>query len=118
MHILVSALLCNKITYKFNVKNVLPFQLSNRTRATIFIYVYIFQKLAYTRSFFSLSVRWDGFPDDESGIKTFNLTLWERQRCRASLATFINIENVQLPGHYTKYTFVDLDMNVSAIYPS
>lgn len=62
----------------------------------------------------TISVKWDGFQDTESGIETFNLTLWHKGQCSASTSqglAFLN--NVQVFSNISEYTFTNLTIQVS-----
>jgi len=75
------------------------------------------QKLAYASESSSLSVRWEGFVDGESGIETFYLSLWTGSTCTetARTDTSVVLKDVNVVANYTSYTFTNITLEVRCL---
>ena len=75
------------------------------------------QLVAYTYSTESIPVVWEGYMDDESGIKSFNVRLVEAASCDVgdsdNLTSVHNQEWLVLGPDIRDFKFVDLSLVVS-----
>ena len=68
--------------------------------------------MAYTASSYSVSVVWEDYRDDESGIKSFNLRLVQAASCDVqdenNLSPLTGQDWLVLGPNVSDFTFVDL----------
>ena len=73
----------------------------------------LFQPVSYTFDATTITVDWEGFEDLESGISTFELSLWKYASCQMGAAEILEVDWLKLQGdNYTEYSFVDLNIPV------
>ncbi|XP_070574642.1 uncharacterized protein [Ptychodera flava] len=63
-----------------------------------------------------LVVRWDGYYDDESGIKAYTLSIYDGVSCSGGSDPIALQEDIQVLANDTEYTFVDLTLQADRPY--
>ncbi|XP_070573950.1 uncharacterized protein [Ptychodera flava] len=61
-------------------------------------------------------VYWDGYHDDESGIKAYTLSIYDGVSCSGSNNPIALQEDIQVLANDTEYTFVDLTLQANRPY--
>ena len=62
-----------------------------------------------------VNVKWEGFYDDESGIKIIEIALYSSETCRNIYdeTELYQLSSDTLPGNATNYTFSELELQVN-----
>lgn len=72
----------------------------------------LFQKMAYTTDNSSINVTWEGFEDFQSGISTFEVSLWKNKTCQKNSEIVLVTDWLTLSRNYSFYQLVDQQLEV------
>ena len=70
------------------------------------------QPVTYTVDNSTIQVLWEDYNDPESGIETFEVSLWNSTSCSDQLIQTLLHDWIELTNNYTEYSFVDLQLQV------
>ncbi|XP_038050876.1 uncharacterized protein LOC119724026 [Patiria miniata] len=105
---------CNSSTSHFSVDITPP--IKGRLRVGPFYYM----PVAYTDSAESVSMVWEDYRDDESGIKSFNLRIMQAASCHVrddnNLTVVPNQDWLVLSPDTWEFTFVDVNLETNLPY--
>ena len=68
--------------------------------------------MAYTTDNSSINVTWDEFQDLESGISSFEVSLWKNETCHSNSETVLVNDWITLSSNYSFYQLVDQQLEV------
>ncbi|OPL32757.1 hypothetical protein AM593_07098, partial [Mytilus galloprovincialis] len=72
--------------------------------------------LAYTSDNSTIRVQWTNYSDPESGIETYEVSLWKNTSCDSSAEEILLIDWIELTSNYTEYSFVNLNLTMNILY--
>lgn len=76
------------------------------------LFWYVLQKMAYTTDNSSINVTWEGFEDFQSGISTFEVSLWKNKTCQKNSEIVLVTDFITLSRNYSFYQLVDQQLEV------
>lgn len=71
------------------------------------------QPVSYSTDNSSVNVSWEGFTDPESGVASYELSLWKNESCLEGSETTLVNDWIKLSSNYSFYQFVDQILEVS-----
>ncbi|XP_070573609.1 uncharacterized protein [Ptychodera flava] len=95
---------CSLVTRKFSVDLTPP------EEGTIQVGAFSEQAMAYTSRGDMLVITWDGYRDDESGIKSYSLSIYDGISCSGGDDHVMLQGGIEVLANDTQYTFVDLTL--------
>ncbi|XP_076086943.1 uncharacterized protein LOC143057517 [Mytilus galloprovincialis] len=101
---------CGMIHHKFTVDTTSPLY-GAMTSAPFYN-----MDLAYTSDNSTLRVQWTNYSDPESGIATYEVSLWKNTSCDSSAEEILLIDWIELTSNYTEYSFVNLNLTMNILY--
>ncbi|XP_063408918.1 uncharacterized protein LOC134692399 [Mytilus trossulus] len=72
--------------------------------------------LAYTSDNSTIRVQWTNYSDSESGIVTYEVSLWKNTSCFISAEEILEVNSIELTNNYTEYSFVNLNLTMNIPY--
>ncbi|VDI71255.1 Hypothetical predicted protein, partial [Mytilus galloprovincialis] len=72
--------------------------------------------LAYTSDNSTIRVQWTSYSDPESGIATYEVSLWKNTSCFISAEEILEVNWIELTSNYTEYSFVNLNITMNIPY--
>ncbi|XP_076087285.1 uncharacterized protein LOC143057777 [Mytilus galloprovincialis] len=101
---------CGMINHKFTVDTTPP--LYGALTAGPFYNM----GLVYTSDSSTIRVQWINYSDPESGIATYEVSLWKNTSCDSSAEEILLIDWIELTSNYTEYNFVNLNLTMNIPY--
>jgi hypothetical protein len=71
--------------------------------------------VSYTTDNTSVAAYWSNFTDGESGISTYDVSLWRYVSCAENSATTVVTDWITLSSNNTFYEFVDQSLEVKIL---
>lgn len=70
------------------------------------------QPVSYSTDNSSVNVSWEGFTDPESGVSSYEISLWKNESCLEGSETTLVNDWIKLSSNYSFYQFVDQILEV------
>lgn len=77
--------------------------------------VYLLQPVSYTTDNSSITAYWTNFTDNESGISTYEVSLWKYNSCEVNSSTTLVTDWLTLSSNESQYQFVKQSLWVGVI---
>lgn len=86
--------------------------LSTVLQANIHVLLIFLQPVSYSTDNSSVNVSWEGFTDPESGVSSYEISLWKNESCLEGSETTLVNDWIKLSSNYSFYQFVDQILEV------
>ncbi|KAK3609657.1 hypothetical protein CHS0354_035942 [Potamilus streckersoni] len=101
---------CGMTFFEFTVDITLP--VAGRLRAG----PYFAMPISYTSKNDSLTIMWEGYEDNVSGIHSYTVSLWKQKLCGDTGPKEMVVDWIKLDRNYSAYEFVELTLEKSTPY--